>query len=104
MCESRRQKRLNTHHMIEAFLDAVASDPAYAECSGEIMQFLMYLDKEERDNLIRGYLNEKLQGDIKFQRLQHKVEKLERDRAELQERLKNLQRRNEELRRNDVAK
>ena len=80
--------------MIEAFVEAAANDPAYAGCWGEIMQFLLSLEIEERDDLIRGYLNE---------RLQHGIEQLEHERAELQESIENLQRQNQELRENDVA-
>ena len=82
------------HHMIEAFLKAAASDPVYAECSGEIMQFLLHLGQEERDHLINGYLHE---------RLQHNIERLEEERAELHERLEELWRQNQELRENEVA-
>ena len=80
--------------MIEAFLEAAASDPGYAECREEIMQFLLSLEIEKRDDLISGYLNE---------RLQHGIERLEQERAELQESIENLQRQNQELRENNVA-
>ena len=78
--------------MIEAFLEAAANDPVYVECSAEIIQFLLSLDEEERNDLIRGYLNE---------RLQRGIERLEHERAELQESIENLQRQNQELREND---
>ena len=80
--------------MIEAFLKAAANDPVYAECSEEIMQFLLYLDQEKRDHLISGYLHE---------RLQHNIERLEEERADLRERLEELRRQNQELCENDIA-